>query len=144
VGAAAAASTPVPCRLAQRPSIRHGTSPARPQAALPAGLAARLAAPGSPGPAALALAAAAAAALAALLERARFARWSRGARGAPLPGPPGGAAPFLGAVVRMVRDPAGFWEAQRRLAPCGVSWNSLLGRYILLITDAEQARAVCA
>lgn len=59
--------------------------------------------------------------------------------------------PLLGCVLAMVRDPYGFWEAQRVYAMAGfpdekskakASWNSILGKYMLFTTDTEVSRKV--
>lgn len=40
----------------------------------------------------------------------------------------------------MVRDPYAFWEQQRLFSPKGLSYNSLLGQFMVFTTDAELSR----
>lgn len=59
--------------------------------------------------------------------------------GKSVPGPRR-VTPFLGGLVEMVMDPYAFWEKQRRYSPLGFSYNSLFGKHILFVTDAEKCR----
>jgi len=52
------------------------------------------------------------------------------------------AVPFIGAIVSMVMDPVRFWDKQREYAPRGISWNSIAGKFSVLVTDPEMVRVV--
>ncbi|EFJ38352.1 hypothetical protein SELMODRAFT_75218 [Selaginella moellendorffii] len=67
-------------------------------------------------------------------------------KGAHLPGPRL-VIPFLGNVAAMVADPTGFWERQAiraRSSPWGLSWDVILGRFILFVRDAELSHKIFA
>lgn len=55
---------------------------------------------------------------------------------------PKSAVPFLGGIVEMVKDPYGFWERQRLYATTGLSWNSIIGRFTVFVTDPHLVRHV--
>ncbi|MEW5298009.1 MAG: hypothetical protein WDW36_001173 [Sanguina aurantia] len=73
-------------------------------------------------------------------EQVKF-RIKRQGKGKVLPGPRS-AVPFLGGIVEMVRDPYGFWERQRLYATTGLSWNSIIGRFTVFVTDPTLVRHV--
>lgn len=50
--------------------------------------------------------------------------------------------PLVGGIVEMVMNPFAFWEKQRVYSDPGMSYNSLVGKFILFITDAEKCREV--
>jgi cytochrome P450 family 710 subfamily A protein len=79
----------------------------------------------------------------ALVEQVRFRLARRMHSGAALPGP-ASVVPFLGGLVQMVKDPYAFWEQQRQYCAKGFSYNSLFGKYILFVTDAEKSREIMA
>ena len=58
-----------------------------------------------------------------------------------VPGP-SRPTPLLGGIVEMVMDPYGFWDRQRRYADPGISYNSLVGKFILFVTDAAKCREI--
>lgn len=76
----------------------------------------------------------------ALWEQVKFRLYSR-AKNGNVPGP-GYATPFLGGIVPMVMDPVGFWEKQANLSFPGFSWNSLVGKFTIFVTDASLVRHV--
>ncbi|KAF8056740.1 CYP710A1 [Scenedesmus sp. PABB004] len=94
----------------------------------------------APSPAALLVWAAAAIAALAVLEQAKFqiGRFGKGGR---LPGP-AATVPFLGGIVEMVRDPHGFWERQRAYAFPGLSWNAIVTKFTVMVTDPATIRHV--
>lgn len=59
-----------------------------------------------------------------------------------LASPAGWFVPFVGGIVAMVRDPYTFWEAQRRLAPAGISKFYLLGKTVFFSTDTDTSRRI--
>lgn len=82
----------------------------------------------------------------ALYEQLRFKIGARSFSGKQVPGP-SFVIPFLGGLIQMVKDPYGFWERQRQWASDsgkGFSYNSLFGKMILFITDAEKSREMMA
>ncbi|KAG0605206.1 hypothetical protein M758_9G039700 [Ceratodon purpureus] len=61
-----------------------------------------------------------------------------------LPGP-SFVPPFVGNVISMVVDPTGFWEQQANAAKkVGISWNALLGKFVLFVRDSELSQKVFA
>lgn len=61
-----------------------------------------------------------------------------------LPGP-SFVPPFVGNVISMVVDPTGFWDQQANAAKkVGVSWNSLLGKFVLFVRDSELSQKIFA
>eukprot|EP00877_Chromochloris_zofingiensis_P010637 jgi/Chrzof1/5827/Cz16g17100.t1 len=58
-----------------------------------------------------------------------------------LPGP-GYTVPFLGGIVDMVRDPHAFWEKQRAYSFPGLSWNSIVTKFTVMVTDPALIRHV--
>jgi cytochrome P450 family 710 subfamily A protein len=55
--------------------------------------------------------------------------------------------PFLGGIVAVVRDPHSFWERQRAwsrdpLQGRGLSWNSIVGKFTVMVTDPQLIRHV--
>ncbi|XP_047061264.1 cytochrome P450 710A1-like [Lolium rigidum] len=84
---------------------------------------------------------AAAVALYFLLEQLSYLR-----KKGPLPGP-SLVVPFLGSVAHMVRDPAGFWDAQAaraRESGSGLAADFLIGRFVVFIRDSELSHRVFA
>lgn len=80
----------------------------------------------------------------ALYEQLRFKLKTRKASGKSISGPPS-VTPFVGGLIKMVKDPYGFWEQQRQWAwASGVSYNSLFGKYILFVTDPVKSRELMA
>lgn len=87
------------------------------------------------------------ASVAALLVALAFAyvvleQLSFGATAPQLPSPAGWFVPVIGSIVAMVRDPYTYWEAQRRLAPAGVSKFYLLGKTVFFSTDTDTSRRI--
>jgi len=74
----------------------------------------------------------------AIAEQVRLRRWAGYGR---IPGPRF-VIPLIGSIVEMVLSPYGFWERQRRLNPCGLSWNALAGFFVLFVTDTDLSRYV--
>lgn len=63
-----------------------------------------------------------------------------------MPGP-SRVTPFLGGLIEMVLDPYSFWERQKDAANVtspGYSYNSLAGKMILTVTDADKCRELMA
>ncbi|CAL5229225.1 g12509 [Coccomyxa viridis] len=56
-----------------------------------------------------------------------------------LPGPPF-AIPLVGGVVEMVLNPYKFWENQRKASFPGLSYNSILGTFMVFSTDTDVSR----
>lgn len=52
------------------------------------------------------------------------------------------AVPLVGCLVSMVLDPYRFWEEQRMYSFPGFSWNSIFGKFMVFVTDAELSRQV--
>jgi cytochrome P450 family 710 subfamily A protein len=52
--------------------------------------------------------------------------------------------PFIGGIIHMVQDPYEFWDQQKSWSQSrhGISWNSLVGKMILFLTDTDQIRHV--
>jgi hypothetical protein len=50
--------------------------------------------------------------------------------------------PFLGSIVEMVQDPHAFWERQRAYALPGLSWNSIVTKFTVMVTDPAVIRHV--
>jgi hypothetical protein len=48
--------------------------------------------------------------------------------------------PFLGSIVEMVQDPHAFWERQRDYATPGLSWNSIVTKFTVMVTDPATIR----
>ncbi len=59
----------------------------------------------------------------------------------PQKGPPA-TIPFLGGIVQMVRDPHAFWERQRAYALPGLSWNAIVTKFTVMVTDPAVIRHV--
>ena len=59
-----------------------------------------------------------------------------------LPSPPGLFVPLVGGIVDMVKDPYGFWEKQRKLAPAGISKFFLLGKNVFFSCDTDVSRRI--
>lgn len=76
----------------------------------------------------------------ALWEQVKFRLYTRG-KEEHLPGPKF-ATPLLGGIVPMVMDPVGFWEKQRLFSFPGMSWNSLVGKFTIFVTDPGLVRHV--
>lgn len=56
-----------------------------------------------------------------------------------LPGPPW-VVPFVGGIIHMVLHPFDFWHGQ--MAYGGLSWNSIIGKLIIMVCDDEKVRQV--
>ncbi|KAI8471151.1 MAG: cytochrome P450, C-22 desaturase [Monoraphidium minutum] len=78
--------------------------------------------------------------LLALLEQVKY-RVGRNGRNGALPGP-SATLPFLGGIVDMVKDPHDFWEKQRAYACPGLSWNSIVTKFTVMVTDPAVIRHV--
>lgn len=50
--------------------------------------------------------------------------------------------PLLGCIVEMVLDPFGFWEKQRQFENPGLTYNSILGKLMIFVTDTDIMRQV--
>lgn len=50
--------------------------------------------------------------------------------------------PFLGGIVEMVQDPHAFWERQRAYSFPGLSWNSIVTKFTVMVTDPAIIRHV--
>jgi hypothetical protein len=50
--------------------------------------------------------------------------------------------PFLGGIVDMVKDPHAFWERQRAYAFPGLSVNSIVTKFTVMVTDPATIRHV--
>lgn len=82
----------------------------------------------------------------ALWEQFRFRMARRRKDGKLVPGPER-VTPFLGGLIEMVMDPYSFWERQKDAANVtspGYSYNSLFGKMILTVTDADKCRELMA
>ncbi|PSC76027.1 cytochrome P450 [Micractinium conductrix] len=82
----------------------------------------------------------------ALWEQLRFRLKRRRKDGQLVPGPDH-VTPFLGGLVEMVMDPYAFWEKQKNAAGVtnpGYSYNSLFGKMIVTVTDADKTRELLA
>jgi hypothetical protein len=53
---------------------------------------------------------------------------------------PSYTVPFLGSIVEMVQDPHAFWERQRDYATPGLSWNSIVTKFTVMVTDPATIR----
>jgi cytochrome P450 family 710 subfamily A protein len=56
-----------------------------------------------------------------------------------LPGP-SYVVPFLGGILHMIRHPYDFWHSQMAMGP--ISWNSIIGQYFVMVTEADTVRKV--
>uniref|UniRef100_A0A383WDD1 sterol 22-desaturase n=1 Tax=Tetradesmus obliquus TaxID=3088 RepID=A0A383WDD1_TETOB len=74
----------------------------------------------------------------AVLEQVKF-QFGRLGKGHRLPGP-SYTVPFLGSMVEMVQDPHAFWERQRDYCTPGLSWNSIVTKYMVMVTDPATIR----
>ncbi|KAL6781877.1 hypothetical protein ACKKBF_B09810 [Auxenochlorella protothecoides x Auxenochlorella symbiontica] len=74
-------------------------------------------------------------------EQFRFRAARATSSGKLIPGPER-PFPLVGGIVEMVMNPFAFWEKQRVYSDPGMSYNSLVGKFILFITDAEKCREV--
>lgn len=82
----------------------------------------------------------------AVWEQLRFHMARRRKDGKLVPGP-SRVTPFLGGLIEMVLDPYSFWERQKDAANVtspGYSYNSLAGKMILTVTDADKCRELMA
>lgn len=79
----------------------------------------------------------------AAIEQVRFHWLRKGSSGKsdPLPGPDY-VVPFIGGIVEMIKDPTGFWDRQRLYQPTGLSWNSIVGKFTVFVTDPVISRHV--
>lgn len=57
-----------------------------------------------------------------------------------LPAGPSYTVPFLGSIVEMVQDPHAFWERQRDYSTPGLSWNSIVTKFTVMVTDPATIR----
>ena len=71
-----------------------------------------------------------------VIPTCRFYAWGRSIKG------PLFAFPFIGGIVEMVKDPYGFWEHQRRMNPDGLSWNSIVGQFMVFSTKTEVTKRI--
>lgn len=55
---------------------------------------------------------------------------------------PSYTVPFLGSIVEMVQDPHAFWERQRAYSFPGLSWNSIVTKFTVMVTDPAVIRHV--
>jgi hypothetical protein len=55
---------------------------------------------------------------------------------------PGFAVPLIGSIVEMVKNPYDFWEKQRLFNPDGLSWNSIVGQFMVMSTNTEITRKI--
>eukprot|EP00048_Salpingoeca_helianthica_P016002 m.229869 g.229869 ORF g.229869 m.229869 type:complete len:502 (-) comp17863_c0_seq1:121-1626(-) len=69
-------------------------------------------------------------------EQYRFRRWSKTLDG------PSVAVPFIGSIVEMVKNPYEFWEKQRLFNPDGLSWNSIVGQFMVMSTNTKITRKI--
>jgi hypothetical protein len=53
---------------------------------------------------------------------------------------PSYTVPFLGSIVEMVQDPHAFWERQRDYSTPGLSWNSIVTKFTVMVTDPATIR----
>ena len=56
-----------------------------------------------------------------------------------LPGPTL-TLPFIGGIIHMITAPYDFWHGQMKYGK--LSWNSIIGRFFVLITDTEYSRKI--
>lgn len=56
-----------------------------------------------------------------------------------LPGPKL-TLPFIGGIIHMIRSPYDFWHGQMEYGK--LSWNSIIGRFFVLIADSENSRKI--
>ena len=56
-----------------------------------------------------------------------------------LPGPKL-TIPFVGGIIHMIRAPYDFWHGQMEYGK--LSWNSIIGRFFVLIADSENSRKI--
>eukprot|EP00760_Papus_ankaliazontas_P038493 PhM_4_TR9144/c0_g1_i1/m.90240/K09832/CYP710A; sterol 22-desaturase len=52
--------------------------------------------------------------------------------------------PLVGGLIDMIRNPYAFWEQQRLYNPNGLSWNSIIGMFMLFSTRAETSQKIFA
>lgn len=79
-------------------------------------------------------------------EQLWYGKAVRAPGGGRVPGP-AHVTPLLGGIVDMVLHPYEFWERQRQWAlsvPSGMSYNSLVGKMILFVTEVDTCREVLA
>ncbi|KAL4859752.1 Cytochrome P450 710A2 [Chlorella vulgaris] len=82
----------------------------------------------------------------ALWEQLRFRMARQRKDGKLVPGPDR-VTPFIGGLVEMVLDPFSFWEKQKdacNVSSPGYSYNSLAGKMIMTVTDADKCRELMA
>jgi cytochrome P450 family 710 subfamily A protein len=75
--------------------------------------------------------------LAALVEQLNFRRKVSSLHG--IPGP-SWVVPFIGGIVSMVRGPTAFWHGQFAMGE--YSWNSIVGQFVVVVTEAATVRKV--
>ncbi|CAF1556531.1 unnamed protein product [Rotaria sp. Silwood1] len=56
-----------------------------------------------------------------------------------LPGPKL-TIPFIGGIIHMILSPYNFWHGQMKYGK--LSWNSIIGRFFILIADSENSRKI--
>lgn len=94
-----------------------------------------------PSPAVLLVWAMAAIMALAVFEQLKYQVGRLGKGGKQLPGP-SYTVPFLGSIVEMVQDPHAFWERQRAYSFPGLSWNSIVTKFTVMVTDPAVIRHV--
>lgn len=68
-----------------------------------------------------------------------YEQWTYMSKRGALPGPKL-TVPFIGGIVRMLLSPYDFWHGQMDYGK--LSWNSIIGRFFVLIADSECSRRV--
>ncbi len=48
--------------------------------------------------------------------------------------------PIIGGIIEMVMDPFAFWDKQIKFSCPGLSWNSILGNFTVMVTDPAMVR----
>ena len=71
-----------------------------------------------------------------MLMAPRFYQWGHSLKGPSL------AIPVIGAIVEMVKSPYDFWERQRLMNPEGLSWNSIVGQFMVFSTKTEITKKI--
>lgn len=52
--------------------------------------------------------------------------------------------PLVGGLITMIKDPFNFWEDQRKYAPSGYSWHSILNQFVVFATKADLCQKIFA
>mmetsp|Transcript_6661 Transcript_6661/g.19183 ORF Transcript_6661/g.19183 Transcript_6661/m.19183 type:complete len:518 (+) Transcript_6661:369-1922(+) len=74
-------------------------------------------------------------------EQLSFYLKRRKADGSLLKGPKF-AVPLLGCIIEMVMDPFGFWDRQREAENPGLTYNSIVGKFMVMVNDTDVMRKV--